>query len=210
MASRTELSARRVGRIVRRFPDEVARRMKTAFREDGDEWLATMSRTRFNAPLPGPGNTNRVLHNRTGALRRSLGRSVTGRDVRTLRMRVFSSGVPYARIQEFGGEVVPRTRRWLTIPLPDNMTPAGVTRETAPLAIMHGAFFFKSKTGKLLIAKREGDRLRFLFVLKKRVRIPAGRLGFFDTWDRLRPSRVRRHRKALAMAVRDARMRARG
>ena len=47
--------------------------------------------------------TNRILHIRTGKLVRSIFEQVTN-SANEVSGRVYSSGVPYARIQEFGGQ----------------------------------------------------------------------------------------------------------
>jgi hypothetical protein len=72
---------------------------------------------------------------------------------------------PYAAIQNAGGWIFPKLSvKWLRIPLPrKRLAPKGE----------RGDFVFKSKKGELLIANRlPGNRLEFLAVLKKQVRIP--------------------------------------
>lgn len=124
-------------------------------------------------------------------------------------LRVFSAGVPYAKIQEFGGVVRPKKAKWLTIPLDANMTQAGVTKLSARRAIAKGAFFWRpgdeaneGDASRLFIRDPDGQ---LLFVLVKKVKIPKGRLGFFKTWRDKERSRINRHRRALRFAIADAR-----
>ncbi len=205
MSAMSDRSFQRVRRIFEDAPRSVVRRFTKALKVDGQEWEGKMAK-RFRAPLPLGRNKNRTLHNRTGALRRSIGSRVsqpTSVHARvTMALRVFSAGVPYARIQEFGGVITPKRAKYLTIPLDANMTQAGVTKLSARQAINKGGFFATSKKGNLLIRDSEGVPL---FVLKKKVKIPKGRLGFFKTWRDSQRSRLSRHRRALKFAIADAR-----
>ncbi len=205
MSAMSDRSFQRVRRIFEDAPRSVVRRFTKALKTDGKEWEGKMAR-RFRAPLPLGRNKNRTLHNRTGSLRQSLKSRVsdpTSVHARvTMSLRVFSAGVPYARIQEFGGTITPKRAKWLTIPLDANMTTTGVTKLSARRAISKGGFFSTSKKGNLLIRDSEGVPL---FVLKKKVKIPKGRLGFFKMWRGGQRSRIRRHRLALKFAIADAR-----
>jgi len=76
-----------------------------------------------------------------------------------------AKSVVYARIQEEGGTIKPRRRKFLTVPLPGIM---GVASNYPD------AFCIRSKAGNLLIVERKGkDGIRPLFVLKKQVTLPA-------------------------------------
>lgn len=83
--------------------------------------------------------------------------------------------VKYASIQDKGGDIVPRNKKFLTVPFP------GVTG-TAPQK--QGAFVIKTSTGKLLIVQKFGRKdWKPLFSLEKKVTLP--RTGWFtDTMDR--------------------------
>ena len=133
------------------------------------------------------------IQTRSGALRRSFGWAVRGSGLDS-EMRVFSTGIPYARVQEEGGVVRPKNKRYLTVPLPDALTGAGVLKGGARL-VPRGrkyetadglpTFIFRSKRGNLLIgARAKNDALRLLYVLKPEVRLKA-RLGFRETFDKI-------------------------
>ncbi|HUW12556.1 MAG TPA: hypothetical protein VM537_22710 [Anaerolineae bacterium] len=206
---RSRISGERLERLFRRLGPALVRSMARSFRLDAQEWKRGMA-DRFRAPLyigPGNANPNKTLHNRTGALRNSLGTSVTtASDLKGTRLALFSAGVPYARVQELGGTI--RSKRpggYLTIPLEDNMTPAGVTRMSARRAIDQGARFWESAGGNVFIVDdEEGPPRKFLFLLKKQVRIRPGRLGFFKTWKNMTESRRRRQRGHVIDAIREA------
>lgn len=128
---------------------------------------------------------------RTGTLRRSFGHEVVGQGL-TSELRVFSRGTPYAAIQEFGGTIKPKNKRYLTIPLPDAKTPAGALKGGARL-VQRGeryftadgdtTFVFRSKRGNLLVAARaKNGRRRLLYTLKPSVTLKA-RLGFTRTFQ---------------------------
>jgi len=88
--------------------------------------------------------------------------------------------IPYARIQDVGGEIEPKNRQYLTIPL-------GGTRGRA--ADYKDTFFIETKAGKLFLAQRvsakvfkrkttKGIKLndsgvRLLFLLVKKVTLPG-------------------------------------
>ena len=140
--------------------------------------------------------SNRVLKRRTGALVRSLRPSYATPERPTATTNV-GRGAPYAKAHEFGATIRPRRRQFLTVPLRDAKTAAGVTRQQAQLrrsgrgfetaSLVPGAedtqtFIFTSVGNRKIIAvaKRGGGVLP-LYVLRKSVRIPE-RLGFRDTW----------------------------
>lgn len=127
---------------------------------------------------------------RTGTLRRSFGHEVRGQGL-TSELRVFSQGTPYAAIQEFGGTIKPKNKRFLTVPLPDAKTPAGALKGGARL-VQRGSryftadgeptFIFRSKRGNLLIgSEAKNGRRRLLYTLKTSVTLKA-RLGFRATF----------------------------
>lgn len=129
---------------------------------------------------------------RTGALRRSMGFSVDG-DGFESSLRVFA-GTPYANIQEEGGTIRPKNKRFLTVPLPDALTPAGVLKGGARL-VQRGkryetadgrpTFIFRSKRGNLLVgARAKNGQTRLLYALKTSVTLKP-RLGFRETFERV-------------------------
>ncbi len=82
-------------------------------------------------------------------------------------LRAGGPGVPYAAAQEYGATIVPRTARWLTIPI----SPAARYRSARSFG--RSLFTIRSKAGNLLLVRRRGTGLEPLFVLKHRVRLPA-------------------------------------
>ncbi len=129
------------------------------------------------------------VHRRTGHLSRHIAGDVRGRDLKTLALRSYIHGTPYARILEHGGVIRPKTAKWLTVPLKAAKTKAGVARASA--RHFEGTFFRRSKAGNLILwglplpSSKEPVPL---FVLKKQVKIPP-LLGFFKVFDRMKNSR---------------------
>lgn len=111
----------------------------------------------------------RLLNTRTAHLSRNVGFKISGNENRP--QAVLGTGIPpaqsvvYAQIQEKGGTIKPRNRKYLTVPLP------GIKGVAANFP---DSFILKSKTGKLLIVERDGKGgLRPLFALKTQVQLPA-------------------------------------
>lgn len=122
-----------------------------------------------------------VIQTRSGALRRSF-----GFEERPGRVRIFSSGLPYIRVQEFGGAIRPTRRQFLTIPLPPALTPAGVLKGGARL-VQRGRRWETARGNPTFIRKRvifekDGDSIIPLYVLKTEVRLEP-RLGFGRTFE---------------------------
>mgnify|MGYP001561734624 CR=1 FL=1 len=122
--------------------------------------------------------TNDILHVRSGRLRSSIGSIITesGNSI----IGLIGSGVrqgdrvKYADIQETGGIVKPKNSKYLAVPLPAALTPAGVLRRKP--RDWPDTFVMKSGNGNLLIVQKKGKRvtrLVALFILKKQVTIPA-------------------------------------
>jgi hypothetical protein len=155
--------------VIEDFIQKVSAALRTAFRDAGAHHVAAMGR---RAPV------------RSGALRRSFGFELRGTGV-DISMRLFAAGLPYARVQEYGGVIKPKNRRYLTVPLPDALTPAGVLKGGARLVSLGGSkyatadgeptFIFRSKAGNLLVATRRTHKL--LYVLKSSVKLEP-KLGF--------------------------------
>lgn len=130
-------------------------------------------------------NATEVLNVRTGALRRSISNEVVGFDLDNLRASIFSgatgesAAVVYAPIHEYGGTI--RAKKafsrvpggpYLSIPIADNLTGAGVMRMTPTMVFNQGGNLVKSRRGNWVVLL--GDKL--MFVLKKQVTIKP-RLG---------------------------------
>jgi len=66
--------------------------------------------------------------------------------------------------------ITPKRSKFLVIPIGENLTSTGVARFSSPRQVPDG-FFFKSKAGKLIFARRNGKKgkIRPLFVLVKSV-----------------------------------------
>ncbi len=78
--------------------------------------------------------------------------------------------MPYAKIHEFGGDIHPKTAKYLTIPLDEAKTPAGVLKK--PAREWGETFFTKIGIDKLLMFTKETGRPVPIFVLVKSVHIP--------------------------------------
>lgn len=134
---------------------------------------------------------------RSGRLRSSISaftqRTATGVE------GTVGTNVPYARIHEYGGEIVPVNKQYLTIPLPAALTGAGVLRKRAPEYT--DAFVMRSRAGNLIIAQKKGaDSIVPLFLLKKRVKISEKRMfrnAVEDNSDRLKKLFVRNLKQAI-------------
>lgn len=184
--------------VLKKLPSAIDVEMRKAFRQHGLNFRASMIKDRFggfqsSAPRPEGGK----MQNRTGTLRRSFGSEVVGGLGKgtPLTLAVFSSGVKYARIQEYGGEVRPKSSKYLTVPLPDAMTRSGVVRASARQLFQQYpdqmSVIRSPKSGQLFIVSdgKPGARnligknaeTQWLFVLKKSVELKP-RLGFRDQW----------------------------
>lgn len=150
----------------------------------------------FGSP---PGTIGR----RTGSLARSLNFRVQrgfDKKLSSVRLVLFTAGVPYARVQEYGAVIRPRRAKHLTIPGKANLTAAGVARKgsarswfreferTGDVAVVPS----KTHRGTLVVLWRKTRRSKWQhwWTLVKQVTIKGpkttgdkSRLGFRDTWD---------------------------
>jgi len=198
-------------------PAEMHRRMAPRVQRWGQEWeRGVQDRIGGGGPL----------RNRTGMLRRSIRhRFAAGSRLQDIRLTCYSDGVVYAPIQEFGGVIRPKNARFLTIPLPPALTAAGVARFSARQLIAANpgrTYFVRLDSGELLLVLRPDgkQRQRFksargngvaMFRLVREVELPGpkaptkktpSRLGFFDTWNGLKPAREASIRSAAAEIAR--------
>lgn len=180
MTFSAKVDTRRLRIAMRRAPGRLAEAMSVAFDQHG---FIFEGHARARLLRGDPGVTGR-----TGKLARSIGHTKPRRAQRIadVRMRVFIGGgvARYARIQEFGGVVRPTRSRYLTIPLPDNLTAGGVPRYKSARDLFErrpgDVFIARTKRGKLLIGLREGqgkNNVKWLWTLKESVRLKP-RLGF--------------------------------
>jgi len=118
--------------------------------------------------------SGKMLKTRTGRLRASIGSMVTKRGIEI--MALIGSGVrnakgrvKYANIQETGGIIRAKSGKFLAIPLPAALTPAGVPKKTSPLD------YVNTFIAKGVIFQKKGKKFTPLYALKKSVRIPASK-----------------------------------
>lgn len=220
-----DVNVRTVNEALRRLPDRMNARARDALRNSGIGFVREMN-SRF-------GRGDGQLRVRTGFLRRSIGYQVTGDRFDNLAVRVFVAGPIYANLQEYGGTIRPKPpRKFLTIPLKDNLTGAGVARYPSAAALRDAepgrTFIIKNKRGQLLIGYREGSpvrerffvsrkqrrdpdaprlprektRVNWLWVLVPEVTVPA-RLQFRSTWEKLASARRDELVKQLALGIRE-------
>lgn len=121
-----------------------------------------------------------ILNRRTGHLAQSIGAKVE-RDSNQDLMGTIGSGygamerMPYAEIHETGGVITPKRAKYLTIPLQAALTSAGAPKK-AGARDWKDTFVGRSRAGNLIIFQKRGKgSLIPLYVLKKRVTIPARR-----------------------------------
>ena len=87
----------------------------------------------------------------------------------------------YVKTQEFGATITPKRSKYLTIPMPANLTGSGRPRFNRARNVPNSILV--KKNGTLYIARKlDDDQLEFLFVLKKKVVVPP-RLGFVRRWN---------------------------
>ena len=182
-----ELDTASLRKAFKEVPKLLSTSIKFGYEQIGDDFAEAMSK-RFEGSLTGPWKrqaASNQLANRTGNLRRSQRQTVTGSNLDSLKLRATIGNAltaPYAAIQEEGGTVRPKKAGgFLTIPMPDNLTPAGRTKVTRPRS--DPSIFVLRTNGRAFLVRKSasGEGLEFLFMLKKQVKIPA-RLGFGETW----------------------------
>jgi hypothetical protein len=142
--------------------------------------VAVALRKRHSVPWP-QGTTDKTLSLRSGALLKSIEESVrvTGATMGDIEGHI-GSDLVYARIQEYGGVIVPKHAKYLAIPLPAALDSRGVPLRQGP-RFWTNTFVAKSKNGNLLIFQKRGAKeIVPLYVLKDKVTIPA-RLGLGAT-----------------------------
>lgn len=134
--------------------------------------------------------SGKLLRRRTGALARSVvGRVERVQGIPAIRVGVFRGpSLAYAGIQEEGGVVKPKRAKNLAIPVNEAKTPAGVDRFGGPRGYPGALRFVPFRRGvatgalydenELVQAEEEGFSIadiKPLYILVKRVRIPASR-----------------------------------
>lgn len=142
--------------------------------------IARMTTEHMSGPT-GPAS----VRARSGRLRGSLNGTVAtwgGANKMQLTM-FFGGGVPYARIHEYGGTILPKRAKNLAIPVGKALYKSGVSKHGKPSNIWAALRFVKNKkTGKkLLVEAGRGKKLNVLFVLVPSVTLPP-RLNFGKTF----------------------------
>jgi len=198
---RVTLNVDRALKVLEAVPPRLERRLKAAFVQVGETHLRRMKER----------VSNDALRRRSGLLGRSFQKRVESDGTLSgLRMRVYSAGVPYANIHEFGGTIRPTPpRRFLTIPTDDNIAQGArnLPKEMSARALMddptRNTFIFKTSKAAYVAERMPNGELMIWFLLKSSVRIPP-RLGWFDTWHAARAERLAIFENALRGAAGDA------
>lgn len=193
-----EIDYKSLVQALTKLPKALNVEAQAAFKLHGALMVNRMQR-RFTGYTGRQGTEGGLLQNRSKFLRNSFKFQVAGGlgSGSNLTLFVFSTGVKYARMQEYGGTVRPKRAKYLTIPLSDAMTPSGVQRYPGGARQLFTSYpsqmsVVKSpKSGKLFIIsdgkpgvknpKGKNADLQWLYILKKSVVIPP-RLGFRSTW----------------------------
>lgn len=207
-------NSKAVQRTVRRAPEVLERWIRLALNQHGQVYKVEMGK-RFGGKLINGRNpsTNR-LATRSGALEGSIGFTVGGSSLRSLKL-TFHVGnretIKYAVTQEEGrpgggkGAIVGKP--WLAIPLPAALTGTGRPRIESPKFTKGKPGWFITRTGnnKLLIGKKTASGVEWWWVLKRRVEVPA-RLGFEKTVNskKLRQDRIKRIRNGILRGLQEA------
>lgn len=116
-----------------------------------------LTRVALTAESKAKENATARLRTRTGRLRHSIrGEVLDGDAGPEMVLRAGEKTVPYAPIQEEGGEVTPTRSRYLRVPLSAALTPAGVDRFPGPLRQSGaGLFHVRKSAGRLFLFRSD-------------------------------------------------------
>lgn len=144
--------------------------------------------------LSGPGSDS-TLKRRSGTLAKSLHVEVRKTSPTQVTGSIFfqGGGAVYAPTHEFGATIRAKNRKYLTIPLPAALTPAGVPKGKAR---DFREAFFRVVRGNLFLVQRVGRDTVPLFLLKESVKIPP-RLKFRESFRAFEPQILRRVDEAI-------------
>ena len=180
------------------------RYIKGGFDNIGDEFMLA-TKQRINRPWTQINKTNR-LSARSGDLANSVAAHKATGFGNTLRMRVTigdSDTAHYVWTHENGATIRPKRVKWLTIPLPDNLTGAGKVRYPSAKELRKGGRTYRK--GRAIFLRKgdePSDNDPALWALVKKVTIKP-RLKFRDTW--LNSTKIdKMRRRLLREAVADA------
>lgn len=199
-----------VRKLVRKSPQSIERWARKAFAQHGLVFKREMG-ARFGGKLidgRNPRPAGGRLGSRSGALEGSIGFTVTGSNLRNLKL-IFHVGnretIKYAVTQEDGMTIFGKP--WLAVPLPPNLTGTGRSRIERPLLVKGkpGWFIAPSKSG-FVIGKLGSDGTpEWHWALVRSVKIPP-RLGFEKTVNskKLQKDRMTRLRNAVGRGIQEA------
>lgn len=187
-------NADRVARVLGRIPTAVEKHLAVAQVRMAEDQITTM-KLRMRRGDVGEG----LVRTRSGFLSRSFNREQRrSGGVGGLRTRVFSTGAPYADIQERGGVIRPVKRKFLTVPMDAIKNAAGnIKGKYSGGAGRYrdsgtATFVWRNALGGAFIAEKleNGKGIRLLWKLVRSVTI-KGNLGWYATWKRAEPERRR-------------------
>lgn len=126
--------------------------------------IETEAKLNIRAGGTGPNKQSKGMID-SGALINSIFSEVQQKGPGLTNLLVGSKGVVYAAIHEFGGTIVPKRAKWLTLPL---------TKQARDMKArdFQDTFFLTSRRGNLFIARQVGDNIETLYLLRKQVNIP--------------------------------------
>ena len=170
-----------VARDIKNLPKDMITEYKRELKKFLDS-IADVMEKRHSEPYTGNRSTAGKLHRRSGigvaSIRKSI--NIQGNTINTLTGEI--GGIKRLAIHEFGGVVTPKSKKFLTIPLPAALDSSGVPiRQSA--RDWDNTEVIRSAGGRLMIIQRRGRRIIPLYILTKRVLIKK-RLGMRDAVQR--------------------------
>ena len=150
-----------------------------------ESWVLGMKKQHFQGYYPGKTRGTK-LRVRSGHLRSSVGGRVTGTKFGKLRalLRVGGGRAGYARLQEEGDRITPKTKQYLTVPLRQALRPktgtlkpgAKIRRDGGGYSTTMGPTFILNLGGRPIVMVKRKRSVVPLYALVKSVRVPP-RLG---------------------------------
>jgi hypothetical protein len=147
------------------FPKIVAQEVRRSYFRIGEQYRREMS-DRMSAPIGGPpffktlGNER--IHSRTGNTRGTIGydvNKIAPIDQLRLRMFVGDKQTPGIRAHEYGATIKPKRGKYLTIPMPDNLTGSAGASVRFPSA----RALFEEKQGQVWVQKTRSGGLVIMY-----------------------------------------------
>lgn len=137
--------------------------------------IASVMETRHSKSFTGSKSTVGRLQKRSGEGVASIRRSITlsGNNIKNIIGTM--GGLSRLTIHEFGGSITPKSRKFLTIPLPAALDSRGIPKRLS-VRDWENTAVIKTAGGRLMVIQRRGRRIIPLYILAKKVTIPA-RLG---------------------------------